>query len=483
MSFQSVTELIAALRSRKISAVEALNESIRCIEARDQELNAVVVRDFERARAAAVQADAALARGERWALLGVPMTVKESFNVAGLPTTWGLPAAAKSIAQSDAVAVSRLKAAGAVVLGKTNVPVNLGDLQSVNPLYGLTRNPWNPERTPGGSSGGAAAALAAGFVPLELGSDLGGSLRFPAHCCGIYAHKPTFALVPTRGHAPPGTPDLSVSRDPDLAVVGPMARSAADLKVALDVLAGPDEPQSLGYQLELPDARHARLADFRVLLLDEHPLLPLSEEVHAALARLGGQLQRLGCKVERSSPQLPDLKVIAHTFTQLLMSYIGAGLPDGPYQALQQQAERAGVRTDPAAVRLRALVASHRDWMVADRNRAHLLHEWRQLFQSWDVVLCPVLPTPAFAHDSGEFEARRIDIDGRVVPYAVQGIWASLASASGLPATAVPIEIGASGLPIGIQIIGPYLEDRTTLAFAELLERELGGFKPPPAFA
>jgi len=484
MTFPTTRALVQALRSKKISALELVREACKRIEAHDRQLNAVPVRDFDRALAAAAVADAALARGGQGPLLGVPMTVKESFNVAGLPTTWGIPGAAGTPAQSDAVAVRRLKTAGAIILGKTNVPTNLGDLQSVNPRYGLTCNPWDPDRTPGGSSGGAAAALAAGYIPLELGSDLGGSLRFPAHCCGVFAHKPTYDLIPTRGHAPPGTPELSVSPATDLAVVGPMARSAADLMLALDVLAGPDDVQAVGYTLSLAPPRHSRLNEFAILFLDEHPLLPLSSEVRGAMQRFADGLRHKGCTVASSSPLLPDLRAVADTFTRLLMSTIGVGLPDATYRGLSQRAAQLPEdTTDPESLRLRSLVLSHREWVLADRRRAALSHQWNQLFRTWDVVICPVLPTTAFPHDSSEMERRRIDIDGRSVPYGAQGVWASLASVCGLPATVIPIGIGASGLPIGIQIIGPYLEDRSTLAFAELAERELGGFVPPPDYA
>jgi len=484
MTFPTTLAVIEALRSRKISSVELVRQACERIEAHDSGLNAVVVRDFERAVEAARAADAALARGEQGALLGVPMTVKESFNVAGLPTTWGIPGAPRTPAQTDAVAVRRLRSAGALILGKTNVPTNLGDLQTVNPVYGLTRNPWNLDRTPGGSSGGAAAALAAGYVSIELGSDLGGSLRVPAHCCGVFAHKPTYDLVPIRGHAPPGTPELSVNPATDLAVVGPMARSAADLTLALNVLAGPDDAQAIGYTLSLPPPRHSRLREFAVLILDEHPLLPLSSEVRSAVQHFGDDLRRIGCSVANSSPLLPDLEVLADTFTQLLMSAIGVGLPDEAYRGLRERVSRLPEASkDRDSLRLRALVSSHREWVLADRLRAALSHQWNQLFRTWDVVICPVLPTTAGAHDNAEMEQRRIDIDGRSVPYTAQGVWASVATVSGLPATVIPIGLGKSGLPIGVQIIGPYLEDRSTLAFAELVEHERGGFVPPPGYA
>lgn len=238
MDYRSARELAVLLQTRQVSAVELLDRAIARIEADDDKLNAVVVRDFERARAAAIEADRALARGEHGPLLGVPMTVKECANVAGLPTTWGIPGTERIPVTEDAVAVTRLKTAGAVVLGKTNVPLMLADMQSYNAIYGTTNNPWDLARTPGGSSGGAAAALAAGYVPLELGTDIGGSLRIPAHFCGVFAHKPTHGIVPLRGIVPPGTPSLSVPVRQDMAVAGPMARSAGDLALALDVLAG-----------------------------------------------------------------------------------------------------------------------------------------------------------------------------------------------------------------------------------------------------
>src|SRR5262249_3372140 len=223
-------------------------------------INAIVVRDFDRAISAAKTADAAIARGERKPLLGVPMTVKESHNVAGLPTTWGFAQFKDFIAAEDSVGVKRLKAAGAIIVGKTNVPVGLADWQSVNPVYGRTRNPWNLDRSPGGSSGGSSAALAARMTPLEFGSDIGGSIRVPAGFCGVYGHKPSFGIIPRRGQSPPGADGAPTP----LSVVGPMARTAADLEVALGVLAGPDEEEATAYRLELPPARHKRLGDFRV---------------------------------------------------------------------------------------------------------------------------------------------------------------------------------------------------------------------------
>lgn len=484
MSFLSTTDLVAELRSRRISAVEALEQTIARIEARDGDINAVVVKDFERARAAAAAADVALASGDRRPLLGVPMTVKESFNVAGLPTTWGVPDADAPKPLHDAVTVARLKASGAVILGKTNVSTHLGDWQSVNAVYGRTRNPWDLARTPGGSSGGAAAALAAGFVSLELGSDLFGSLRVPAHCCGVFAHRPSHSLIPPRGHAPPGVPELSVAVDTELGVVGPLARCAGDLMLAVDVLAGPDDAQATAYRLALPAARHAHLEDFRVLVLEKHPLLPISSEVGTAIQGFANDLRGAGATVADASPLLPDLTHLAETFNWLLMALLGATFPDVAYASRKDRAARLpAADKSREAMQARALVSSHRDWFRAQRARAAISHQWRQLFREWDVVVCPVLPTTAFLHDDAEMDQRTIDIDGQRIRYGLQAVWAGPAALSGLPATAMPIGLGSSGLPVGVQIVGPYLEDRTTLAFAQLAEQEFGGFRAPPGFS
>ena len=483
MNYQTTREMVAALQARKVSAGELLERAIARIEAHDGKLNAVVVRDFERARIVAADADRLLARGERRPLLGVPMTVKEAFNVAGLPTTWGIPGTEQIPVSQDAVAVERLKRAGAVVLGKTNIAFLLADWQSINPIYGVTNNPWDLKRTPGGSSGGAAAALAAGYVSLELGTDLVGSLRIPANFCGVFAHKPTHDLIPTRGSGPPGTPFLSVDTGIDLAVIGPMARSANDLALALDVLAGPDDADAVGYQLALPAPRHRDLKSFRVLVLDGHPMLPTASVVRSALDRVAGRLGKLGTKVARQSPLLPDLNHVATTFGQLLMAFLGADTPPDAYK--QSQAALSNLPADDSsasATQLRSMVMSHRDWIWTDRIRGSVAHQWRQFFREWDVVLCPVTPTPAFAHDHGDMNARRILVDGKTIPYGDQGVWSSLATLTGLPSTAMPIGRSDEGLPIGMQIIGPYLEDRTTIAFADLVEREFGGFVAPPGF-
>jgi amidase len=482
LSFASAATLVSLLAARKISAIELCDLAIQRIESVDRSINAVVVRDFERAREAAKDADARRVRGESGALLGLPVTVKEAYNVAGLPTTWGFTTAKDFRPPEDALAVTRLKAAGAIILGKTNVPVFLSDWQSYNDLYGTTNNPWDVRRTPGGSSGGSAASLAAGYVALELGSDIGGSLRTPAHYCGVFAHKPSLGLVPARGHTPPNLPALPM--ESDLAVIGPMARTAADLTLGLDLIAGPDpEANAIAYRLALPPSRHGDLKDYRVLVIDTHPLIPTAAEVISALQDLASRLDALGVKTARASPLLPDLAHAGKIYVQLLASRFGAFLPLETYASTAEAAKALPASDDSlAAGRRRGTVLSHRDWILADAARARLRQQWRSLFKEWDVVLCPPMPTPAFPHDhTPEQKDRVIDIDGKTYPYLDQVVWPGVATLVGLPSTAVPIGLSPGGLPIGVQIIGPYLQDRTTLRFAELIEREFGGFVAPPA--
>ena len=460
--------------------MELTDEAITRIECDDQVINAICVPDFDRARAAAQRADQARACGEDRPLLGVPVTVKESYNIAGLPTTWGMPMHRNYVPAEDAVQVSRLKAAGAVVLGKTNVPLGLQGLQSFNEIYGTTNNPWDHGRTPGGSSGGSAVALACGFGALSIGSDLAGSLRTPAHFCGVYGHKPTLGLAANRGMVPPPAPALPV--DFDLAVVGPMARTARDLTLLLDVMAGPDPlTHGVAHDVTLPPARHERLGDFRILVLDEHPLIPTGSAVRAGVNRVTAALVDGGARVERHSPLLPDLTEAATLYTHLLFSGSVARFPVEAYEQLRTRA--AGLSADDQsldAARLRGMVFSHRDWMEANNRRELHRHGWRQLFAEFDAVVSPITPTPAFPHDHDpDLLERRIDIDGVEYPYFDQLVWFGLATMPGLPATAIPAGRSPEGLPVGVQLIGPAFEDRTPLRLAELLEQKTGGFQAP----
>lgn len=436
----SALETAAAIRAGALSALEACNAAIARIEARDGPINAVVVRDFERARAAAKALDASRMKDDdARPLLGVPVTVKESNDVAGLPTTWGMPAFKDLPVAADAVAVQRLKAAGAIVLGKTNAPVALADWQAVNPVYGRTVNPHDKTRSPGGSSGGAAAALTAGMVPLELGSDIGGSIRVPAHMCGVFGHKPTYGIVPLKGHGFPGTDTVDVP----LAVVGPMARTAADLAVALDVIAGPVEQ---GYALTLPPPRAERLRDHRVLMLDAHPACATDASMRAPLHALADRLSVEGATVVRHVDGLPDLAAAHADYTVMLTMVTMRGAPGAkPIDAFA--------------------------WFDLLDRQMRLARQWSAVFREVDVVIAPPFGLPAYPHeDRPGWGERTHMIDGAVTPYGAQVAWPGLASFPGLPATAVPVGRTDAGLPVGVQVMGPLYGDRTTLAFAAMLE-------------
>jgi amidase len=434
-----------ALAARQVSAAELCEAAIGRIEALDGALNAVVVRDFERARRQAAEADAALERGERRPLFGVPMTVKEAFNVAGLPTSWGLPPFRDFVPAEDAVAVQRLKAAGAVILGKTNVPPALADWQCANPVYGRTVHPLDATRTPGGSSGGGAVAVATGMVALELGTDLMGSLRIPAAFCGVYAHKPSHGLLPTRGFAFPGTDEAPAGLP---SVIGPIGHCVEDLSLALDVLAGPDTARAAESRAALPAPRHASAKGWRVLVLTSHPQAAVGTEVRAAVEATGQRLAKAGATVAHVSGLLPDLAEVGDTYGQIV-------------QTVLAHAEPAGQSPLP----LRA-------WFDLLATRTRIRAQLRALFGEFDAVLCPVFGCAAFPHvTEPDWAKRTLTVDGRPTPYGAQGAWASLASLGGLPATVAPTGRTAEGLPLGVQIVGPYGEDRSTLALAEILTR------------
>jgi amidase len=482
-SFKSAVELSAALAAKRVSAVELTEDAITRIERHDGKINAVCVRDFDRALTAAREADAALARGERKPLLGLPITIKESFNIAGLPTTWGIVPQKDFKPTEDALAVTRIKEAGGVILGKTNVPLGLGDWQSYNDIYGTTNNPYDLGRTPGGSSGGSSAALAAGYCALATGSDIGGSLRVPAFHCGVYAHKPTINLCAARGETPPPVPALP--RDGDLAVIGPMARTAADLTLLLDVMAGPDPLEAgVGYKLDLPPPRHLAIRDFRVLIIDSHPLLPTDRDVRGAIEKLATDLSKTGVTVARESTLLPDFAQTSRLYMRMLLGFLGAFFMPDIYAGAQAGATQLSPADKSlAAERLRGITVSHRAWILDAGARAGLRAQWRTLFKSFDAVICPIMPTPAYPHDhTPDQDDRRINIDGQDFPYSDQLVWPGIATLPGLPATAVPLGLSKGGLPVGVQIVGPWLEDRTPLKLAELIEREFGGFVPPKMF-
>ena len=476
-AFASATELARRIDKKEIGCVELLNFYFDRVDRFNPALNAIVVQMRERALERAKEADAALARGESWGPLhGVPMTVKESYDVAGTPTTWGAPHLKENIAEQDALSIKRLKAAGVVIFGKTNVPLMLSDFQSYNEVYGTTNNPWDTERGPGGSSGGSAAALAAGLTGIETGSDIGGSIRNPAHFCGVFGHKPTWNLLPPRGHAMPGV--LSPS---DISVIGPLARSADDLATAVRAMSGPDEIARRGTAILLRelDRPASRL---RVAVWRDDAMAPVDAAVSAAVDAVAKALEGFGARVDDEAR--PVESEHSHTVYQsLLQATMSARLPEDRYQAILRQVEALPEDDQSIGVTIqRSQVARFRDWTANNEKRTHLRWQWHDFFSGFDIVLAPVMATPAFPHDHRPFGERTVTVNGEQVPYFDQVFWAGLASVAYLPATVVPAGPAPNGLPVGVQIIGPEYGDLVTIGVAQLLEREGFRFAAPPGY-
>lgn len=483
--FLSGAELCRRLAGGELSSVELLDHYLARVDGWNGAINAVVALDADRARARAAEADAARARGERWGPLhGLPITIKDSFETEGLVTTSGAPELRDHVPTTDATAVARLKAAGAIVFGKTNLPLYAGDLQTYNEVYGRTNNPWDPDRGAGGSSGGAAAALAAGLTGLELGSDIGGSIRNPAHYCGVFGHKVTWNLIPNRGHipGPPGT-----LGNTDVGTFGPMGRSAEDLALGLDVLAGPADADAVAWRLDLPPARNeGRLQGLRVATWFEDPFVPIAADVRRQLDAAAAALADGGAVVTPVAPPV-GLDDLARSWEKLVMPLMFAGLPDEVFAGFATAAEDLPpvAPGEEAALRsLRAITQRHRDWLRADEARARHRAAFARFFRDHDVLLAPVAPTAAFPHDTEtEITARTTEVDGETRPYLENIYWNGGIGTLLLPVSVPPIGRTPDGLPVGVQVVATHLEDRTAIAVAGHLERLLGGFTPPPAFA
>lgn len=476
-AFTPAATLLHALHERRISAVELLDLHLDRIARYNPALNAIVTPAYDQARQDAARADAARARGEDGPLLGLPLTVKETIDIKGLPTTGGVPEHAHDIAEDDAPIVARARAAGAVIMGKTNVSTRAADWQSANPLFGRTNNPWDLTRTPGGSTGGGAAALAAGLTPLEFGSDFAGSIRIPAAFCGVYGHKSSETAVPRSGSFPRGQlPNPATS----LGVQGPLARSAEDLMLALDVIAGPDTGEDVAWRIAFPPARHDQLVDYRVAVLPLEALQPVDAEIAMALGDLAAGLRRLGARVKQAQP---DAYGDPHDYYRLYLAMKTALLNRGrPRAERQQQADRirATVGANPVVGAIAdGLVASADDYIDWFDRRERYRASYRAFFQQWDILLAPANIVNAFPHMERPVT---LNLNGQEVPYAMQDIYPGLCNLSGHPGTAFPAARTRAGLPIGLQAIGPYLEDRTSIRFAALVAQEFGGFQAAPGY-
>ena len=482
IAFLPATELLAELRERRLSSVEVLRHFLGRIDRFNAEINAFVTLDAERALERARECDEARARGEDLGPLhGLPMTVKDALETSGLRTTCGSELLAGHVPERDAEAVARLRAAGAVIFGKTNLPTFAADGQSFNPVAGTTNNPWDHSRTPGGSSGGSAAALAAGFTGFELGSDIAGSVRHPANFCGVFGLKPSFGLVPLRGHipGPPGT-----LADVDMNVLGPLARGADDLDLGLDVLAGPDAAAAKAWRLELPPPRADSLGGYRLAVQVDDDACPVDSEVVGAVRTALDALTDAGARLEEGPGAVPLADSI-RVHRTLLMSTASSGLTDEEFAGIEA-AIRAGAPVDGSdrARHMRWLVQSKRDWNFANEERAWMRAAWASFFEEYDAFLCPVTPNPAIPHDHDpDMDGRTVEINGVRRPYWDQVGWIAPASACHLPAVSAPVGFTSTGLPVGLQTVAPFLEDRTAVDLARRITQVVGGFLSPPAYS
>lgn len=471
----SATDLAKAISSGEITSSEILEIFIQRIEGLDGPINSIVQLDLDRARAQAALADQAVAAGETLGRFhGVPFSVKDTYLTKGCVTTSGAEVFKDFVPESDAACVAKMRAAGAIPFAKTNVPIWANDIQTHNDIYGVTNNPWDTDRSPAGSSGGAAAALAMGFTPFEIGSDLAGSIRLPAHSCGVMGHKPSFGIVDKAGHLGTNPEALAVS---GLSVSGPMARSVADLRAALEVMAGPSAWDSAAWSLNLAPSRCAELSEFRIAAWTNDAACHVEPSTTAALDSLCDQLSHGGAKVDHEARPSVSLGHIRDIFGQLLMASIS-----GLYPPEMIGAMAADDGNSVGAVSGRSMAMRHHHWLSLDEAQAQVRLAFHQFFQDHDALLIPVQPTAAIAHNIDlEWQDRVVTIDGQQRPYVDLFGWSSLATLANLPATVVPVGFDLDGLPIGVQIVGPYLGDMTTLRLAEFVSEITGEFEHPPA--
>ena len=484
-TFASASEQAAAMRDGAISSVELIEAHLARIERHNPSLNAIVTLDPDRALERARQADAARARGEHWGPLhGVPVTIKDALATAGLRTTGGYEPLADYVPQVDAPVVARLTGAGAILIDKTNLPVLSRDYQCENPIFGRSNNPWDLERTPGGSTGGGAAAVAAGLSPLEIGSDIGGSVRIPAHFCGIFTIKPTEHRVPTTGHIP-DLPDRPRAVR-HMNTIGPLARTLDDLELALRLIAGPD-----GVEIEVPPMPLDPVATpspsgLRLAWADTFGATPITAETRLGLQELVTRLEEAGARVEQALPEGVDFGAIRETRELLANAerFSTSTQAEARHYLLDRglDPEHLDPRSDNPVERgvARALTATVRDFTeILNQRDAHITR-FERFFAQYDALLCPVTPTPAIRHCPRNTP---VPVDDQTVDYFDAGItFTAPFNVTGQPSVVVPLTQSAEGLPIGVQIVGPRWSEPRLLAIARAILPLVQGYKRPPGY-
>jgi amidase len=463
----SAVDLAAAIRAKTVSSRELLDAFVDQIDRIDGEINAVSTRDLERATEAAAAADGVTAAGQPTGPLhGLPITLKDALEVSGVRSTGGATELAENVPDRDAPIVAAVRAAGAIPFARTNLPRWSGDIQTFNDLFGTTNNPWDLSRVPGGSSGGAGAAVTTGMTSFEIGTDIGGSIRIPAAFNGIFGHKPTFGATPSTGYLDEPLGGGTVA---DVNVIGPLARSAADLALLMNVMAGPTSDQAAGWSLALPPPRQTELGDLRIAAWLDDPACPVSSDQLEIFDRAIGALESDGARVDRTARPSVDLAAAARLGLLLIGSAVSLSVDDDIAAELARSSSGGG------------LTLSHRDWLKLHREREQMRGQWAAFFEDYDVLLAPVCPSPPFPHNQpGNMASRIVSIDGVDRPYTDLVTWTVAIGVNYLPVSVPPLGTNPDGLPVGIQIVGPHLGDRTCIQLASHVERVVGGHRPPP---
>jgi amidase len=475
----AVSQQIALLRSGQMSASELMVLTLKRIDACNPALNAVVHCDAEAAQTGALLADARFKRAEARPLEGLPITIKDAFDVAGMPSTGGSPSLKERVPTVDAVAVQRLRDAGAIIIGKTNVPVFSGDFQTYNPMHGVTNNPWNTDCSPGGSSGGAAVAVATGMSSFEIGSDQGSSVRWPCATNGIHGLKTSWGLVSNWGIIPP-PPEKRTERNTELVVIGPMARHSADLDLLLPILSGPRNTAVAGPVLPVP--RHTDPRGLRVALWLDEASAPVDRSVSDGVCHAAKLLADQGAIIDERARPAFRFEEAWEIFALLNHWLVGYGLPPRIRDKISgQSGQYAPGDLSHRSLQARGMRMTPGFYQEVDARRKRMIRQWAGFFTRFDVILCPPAPVSALRHDhEPNIMVRTLDVNGETVPYLNFLHWAALAAGGNLPATVAPAGFTPDGMPRGVQIIGPMMEDRTPLAVSGMLEGLQGGFRAPP---
>jgi amidase len=465
--YSGATAAMNAMVSGETTARKLLEDCLEAIDQDNDTVNAVVHMDIDSARKLADERDQLCQSGNLIGPLhGLPVTIKECFDVEDMPTTWGDPKRAHSYPTKSSGVAERLRAAGAVLLGKTNIPANLGDWETDNPLFGGTRNPHDLSKSAGGSSGGSAAAVACGFSYADIGSDQGGSIRLPANYCGVHGLKPSWDILPMSGHSM-----TTENRVPDIGVSGPIVRRSEDISLLIEALSGPNVSKT-AWRLFLPPNQVQTLTGLRVAVMLEHPECPIDHPYYEALQSMAQSLEEADVLVDRIARPAIDFNAANDLMNLLVRAETATRMSDEEYiQRLHIAQNNSGKIERFKRLNARGCSLPHREWLMLHEERIEVCNQWAEFFNVYDFFLCPVSASAASPfRPSMNVEKRTVPVNGAEIPVLAQHFWFSFASLAYLPANSAPIGKTSQGLPCGVQVIGRRYHDHDVAAFSGLLQ-------------